>query len=89
MPMASFDDSDATRHPAARFLHPLGSSLSGAPRDALLLSFCAVDRQAGALPKHPAATTISSRLSPLLPDAIERPEDLPEFADLYCTPSAT
>jgi hypothetical protein len=52
-------------------LHP------SAPRDALVLPFCAVDQRAGALPKHPTAPTISSRsLLPLLDEDLDEDQAL-------------
>jgi hypothetical protein len=40
-------------------------------------------------PKVTVVLAFSSRPSPLLLDAIEHPEDLSEFTDLFCTPSDT
>jgi hypothetical protein len=52
---AFVDDSDARRFPAARFLHLLGSSLSGAPLDEFGLNFAAVTRPLQSKPKTTGA----------------------------------
>jgi hypothetical protein len=49
----------------------------------------AAERRSRRHPKVTAEWSFSSHLFSPIPHAIERLKDLPEFADLYCTPSAT
>jgi hypothetical protein len=77
------------KHPRAFYSLPTLFFSSGASPHVLWLSDFAGKSTLHHDPKVVVVLPFSNRLSPLLLDAIEHPEDLPESADLFCTPSAS